>query len=1002
MPTIDRFEREYEVGDDQLRITVEVSSEPLEANVSSRITKIIRTVTPPGEEPPPDPPPAGADITPPPTPPNLTATGGVNQISLTCGSVADAEGPSGTVRSGLKDYGWYVASSLTGTYTLLRRTAAPSTTHTGLAAGVTRFYKVTARDNSLNESPQSAAVSATTQAATGNQPPVWDTAEFQPVLVGPDPVTLRLRAIDPEGDKITYAASGLPAGWDLSDTQNQTQGALLTIPGGVTPGEYSVTVTASDDAVEVAEGIANLKITPSVGGDVPWTFGHPFKRGDIPESAYLNLNIPTYQVEVRNRWDDGSLKFAVISGVSGSGFVNLRATAMPPPTGTPVAEPTAAWLAENVSVTLTGDGAGTYTPSLARSNGAIPWAKATPHKMREKLGHVMSEFHYYTPTTDAHLAIFWHLRCYSTGAVEVETVIENGWLLVAGGDTKLYGVSVSVGGVETYAAPIGFKMWTNAGAKVDDYTFRYPAASLVDFFKVGGTIRWLTAPEEAYTVVSRAFVSSGTNVTVDKLIPADYKTTLQVDGHCNHARWSRVDWVGVNPGVTPQHAGKYIQESLFSPYYYDKDGAPLASRLDALSSDSSPFARVNYPVTMSAAGTNAEPLERAAIFYVKTGDARAYRSLIAMARGAGRYGFHYRDETTGQPPLFTTYPTYGYPSSANFKDLKFSAGTPRFVNGGIKTPIYAKTHGTQTAYMAYLCEGRQSFLDQIEFNGQSVQWQVRSGFCNYEGQRIPVAAVTAYAHRGAAWSVRMLMETALCLPDNEPRRQQYLDQLNAFYGYYYDNFYEKNALGYTQPATGYNQGTPTTGGQQFMQCFFMIAAAWAYQTVGHLLANPTRAHDISKWMLKRIAGMFGDSTGYCYRCAGYYTPTLALGQVENVEKTSTADFNAAVLPDFRAVFDATALYDTNKVWVDVQCEDSTAFVDSPVPGSSYTPNNLTTDSGSWLAISIAALSYAVDFGVEGAAEGRARVEGASNWKPMGASTSSGFRNLPDWGIDPRE
>ena len=66
----------------------------------------------------------------------------------------------------------------------------------------------------------------------------------------------------------------------------------------------------------------------------------------------------------------------------------------------------------------------------------------------------MSEFHDYLPTTDAHIAIWFHVRRYSTGAMEVETVVENGWVRVASPGQRNYTVALNVGGRQVYSGTV--------------------------------------------------------------------------------------------------------------------------------------------------------------------------------------------------------------------------------------------------------------------------------------------------------------------------------------------------------------------------------------------------------------------------------------------------------------------------------------------------------------------------------------------------------------------
>jgi hypothetical protein len=183
------------------------------------------------------------------------------------------------------------------------------------------------------------------------------------------------------------------------------------------------------------------------GAGKPWTFGQAFRKGDVP--AFLSATgADAFQADVRNRWPDGSVKFAVVSGIGGTSVRFVRADVAP--TATPVAEPAAL----DVSVAFTGAVSGTYTLQSCLGVDRSTWSLGNAGRVRQFLGAVMSEFHYYRPTTDAHVAIWFYVRCYSNGATDVETCIENGWARVEAPAERAYGVTVSVGGTTRFSSTL--------------------------------------------------------------------------------------------------------------------------------------------------------------------------------------------------------------------------------------------------------------------------------------------------------------------------------------------------------------------------------------------------------------------------------------------------------------------------------------------------------------------------------------------------------------------
>src|SRR5262249_21748073 len=135
--------------------------------------------------------------------------------------------------------------------------------------------------------------------------------------------------------------------------------------------------------------VTSFRLTSPIGGTLlPFTIGMPFKQGDIPAGQFISSDLQTFQADVRNRWPDGSVKFAVLSGQKTmtanqpSAVSVLRAGTS---SGGPnLTEAALMALAPAASVTLSGFG----TVALTGLLGA---------PVRSILGPLMSEFHYRSP-----------------------------------------------------------------------------------------------------------------------------------------------------------------------------------------------------------------------------------------------------------------------------------------------------------------------------------------------------------------------------------------------------------------------------------------------------------------------------------------------------------------------------------------------------------------------------------------------------------------------------
>lgn len=139
---------------------------------------------------------------------------------------------------------YYGTSS--GHYTQSVETMATTQTVVGLSNGVRYYFVVRASAGGVQSAP--------TNEISGlpiSQPPV---------LLNPGSVTVKagafavaLAASDPEGDPITFSASGFPAGVAIESTSG-------TIVGVLAAGSYNVTVTVTDGAMQTTAAFT-LRVT---------------------------------------------------------------------------------------------------------------------------------------------------------------------------------------------------------------------------------------------------------------------------------------------------------------------------------------------------------------------------------------------------------------------------------------------------------------------------------------------------------------------------------------------------------------------------------------------------------------------------------------------------------------------------------------------------------------------------------------------------------------------
>jgi hypothetical protein len=188
-------------------------------------------------------------------------------------------------------------------------------------------------------------------------------------------------------------------------------------------------------------------VSPTGGAAVPYTLGYAFKKGDVPSGRTLAVSSGSAQIVAKNRWPDGSLKFAVVSGhtalaAGAPTLVNFVAGAAASGAALTTADLRASGLTASI-------GCGVF--------GSVSWADvdwATPHQTWIS-GPEMSSWIYRKPVgSDAHLVAWMEVRLYADGAVEVLPWIENGYLRVASPTNKSASYTFTLGGTQRFAAAI--------------------------------------------------------------------------------------------------------------------------------------------------------------------------------------------------------------------------------------------------------------------------------------------------------------------------------------------------------------------------------------------------------------------------------------------------------------------------------------------------------------------------------------------------------------------
>lgn len=449
---------------------------------------------------------------------------------------------------------------------------------------------------------------------------------------------------------------------------------------------------------------ALLRPMTSWAGSAAWTAGLSFAYGEVPTGETIGGAGASLQVDVRNRWPDGSLKFAVISGVTPSADVFVQRAATPA-SGTAVAEPSVAAV---VTFTNVRNSAGTVLHATltadiadARTAGAGAWGRTQPRKVREILGPVMSEYHYFVPTADAHTSVWFYVRAYSNGATSVRVVVQNSWTQVAAPGERDYDVDVSIGGSSVYSA-------SNISH------FHHTRWTQLHWVGAGGVMAQSARHLQGSALAPRSALD-----TVDAAV-----WTARPDGGTKYSAWTQ-----------------------------------------ALAERPAPFALANIDPALGAGGAtdNVGPLPAWDMTYVITGDARAYWAVIGNAEAMGRFSLFYVDEATGRPLEPSRYPNLRASGGGVSDAWGGSPATPS-PSGGFSSPVWFYSHGPKGGYLAYLLTGEWHHLQTVQhFSGFVPLWQPGDAAYRYGGPHTPVPFWLQLRGNANAWDFHF--KAALITPE---------------------------------------------------------------------------------------------------------------------------------------------------------------------------------------------------------------------------------------------
>ena len=104
------------------------------------------------------------------------------------------------------------------------------------------------------------------------------------------------------------------------------------------------------------------------------------------------------------------------------------------------------------------------------------------------------------------------------------------------------------------------------------------------------------------------------------------------------------------------------------------------------------------------------------VLYVTSTASSLWGAVQRNAYSAGRYGIHFRDETTQRPLRFSSYPNLvvsGGSSIVGAGSSTTNSYTPNSTGGF--PPVYGSTHHPSMGFMAYVLTGWMYHLETAQF-----------------------------------------------------------------------------------------------------------------------------------------------------------------------------------------------------------------------------------------------------------------------------------------------
>lgn len=463
-----------------------------------------------------------------------------------------------------------------------------------------------------------------------------------------------------------------------------------------------------------------------------------------------------------------------------------------------------------------------------------------------------------------------------------------------------------------------------------------------------------------------------------------FRRTIDIPNHCRTvliAGSSFSYWLGIDPQISPAHDKAYLQSTRLVPAY--SSIVPSNATIWAsIPTAFAPFQQGNYSPEMGQGGYQVAIglLPEWDVLYVATNDTRAYAGVIANAYSAGRFGIHYRDETTQRPLRFSSYPylvTNGGASAGISNTGASTRNTFTPEPSGTTPSTWDSPHHPSLGYTAYLLTGRFYFMEEVQF-AATVNYLKNTDYDRKFSGGVFQSNAGANTTRGAGWAFRTLAQAACVTPDTDiVLRTEFSNSITANIDFYYAKYIAQpnNPFGFVTPYSNYAAGSGIYTESMWMEDFFTASFGYAIDITPAL--QPTTAARLSEffaWKAQSIVGRLGGTaaTDFLYTSAGLYTMAVA--------PTENPDFATGKGPWFRN-------------WGEIY--QATLGVPNPGVNGPLQGGNFPEASSYWGDLQ-PAIAYAVQHKVPGASIAYNRMKSAPNWNNFVENSNQ----APVWSVIP--